>query len=154
MQEIEKEMYDSALRLLVIREHSELELYNKLQRKFKCPDSGLIHSVINKLISQDYLSNKRYVESRVKGLLAKRNGPHHIIQKLSIVGISSTEANAELVKYQDIVTRNLEVLILKKFKDSTFEAKSNLIKKLMNKGYSLDSILKKVDEYLAKYESS
>ena len=132
---LENKIFNWALKKLTIRDYSELELFDKIKKKFEIQDSMLIKETLDKLKGYNYLSNERYAESRVKGLISKKYGPNMILLKLSEKGISRTLTNTEIEKHQTRIELNLEKLIESK---------------LSNKGYELGMIFKKVDEFLAK----
>lgn len=147
---IQNKMFNWALKKLTVREYSELELFKQLQKKFECNDSKIIQEVINQLKDYNYISNERYTESRVKGLISKKYGPKMIKMKLFEKGIHSDLVETEISKHGQLIQMNLQKLISLKFKDSSFEEKNKLIHKLSNKGYDLDLIFAEIDKFLAK----
>ncbi|MBI95627.1 hypothetical protein CL656_00540 [bacterium] len=154
MEKLEKKMFAQALKYLSIREYSELELYRKLQKKFECNNSKLIKETLDKLKGYNYLSDDRFTSSKVKSLVNKKYGPNYIRLKMLNFGIESKNTNSEILKNIDLIELNLKDLIKRKFQDSTFEEKNKLIRKLVSKGYDSSMIFKKIDEFLAKNESS
>jgi regulatory protein len=77
--------YASAVRLLARREHSVLELRQKLVvRKF---DGGIIDRVLAELIDLGYLSDKRFAELYVRGRFERGIGPLRIRAELRERGI-------------------------------------------------------------------
>ncbi|MBT5346350.1 regulatory protein RecX [bacterium] len=154
MEKFDKKMYAQALKYLSIREYSELELYRKLQKKFVCNNSQIIKGILDKLKGSNYLSDERFTSSKVKSLINKKYGPNYIKLKMLNFGVDSKNTNSEIYKNIESIELNLEDLINRKFQDSTFEEKNKLIRKLISKGYDSSMILKKIDEFLAKIESS
>jgi regulatory protein len=79
------ECYAAAMRMLVRREHSQLELRQKLQ--FKDFDSALIASAINLLIEQNYQSDERFAEDFIIMRFNQGKGPIKISGELKQRGI-------------------------------------------------------------------
>jgi len=154
VEKIEKKMFAQALKFLSIREYSELELFNKLQKKFECNNSQTIKEILDKLKGYNYLSDERFTNSKVKSLVNKKYGPNYIKLKMLSFGIESKFTSKAINNNLDQIEINLLSLIERKFKDSTFEEKNKLIRKLVSKGYDSSMIFKKIDEFLAKIESS
>ncbi|MBN2647149.1 MAG: regulatory protein RecX [Thiotrichales bacterium] len=83
----------TALRVLSVREHGDLELLAKLRKKFQTPDSlahfGLdaaaleehLQTALAECQTQNWQSNARYLEQLVSSLLEKGQGPNKIRQK-------------------------------------------------------------------------
>lgn len=154
MEKLEKKIFAQALKFLSIREYSELELFNKIQKKYECNDSKLIKNVLNQLKEYNYLSDDRFTESKVKSLVNKKYGPNYIKLKMLNFGVDSNKTNQEILKNNSSIEKNLLYLIERKFEGSSFDSKNKLIKKLMNKGYDTRMIFSKIDEFLAKSKSS
>jgi len=83
-----KEVFNAAQGLLARREHSQLELMQKLQKKSF--DELIISEVLLKLSQMDYQSDQRYAAARLRNLTNKGYGPNYIKQYLNQRGISST----------------------------------------------------------------
>lgn len=80
-----KSIRDVSLRLLASREHSRVELKNKLlSRGF---DSVRIEQVLDQLIDQDCLSDQRFAEAYVRYRIEKGYGPNRIAYDLHQSGI-------------------------------------------------------------------
>lgn len=78
---------EQAIRLLTPREHSELELTNKL--KSRDYSIQMINQVLVKLKQLDYISNERYTEIYVSQRARKGDGPSKIRANLMKRGITS-----------------------------------------------------------------
>jgi len=79
------ECYAAAMRMLVRREYSQLELRQKLQ--LKDFDSALIDSAINLLIEQNYQSDERFAEDFIIMRFNQGKGPIKISGELKQRGI-------------------------------------------------------------------
>ena len=94
-----KETYHAAQGLLARREHSQLELEQKLTRKDHELSDVLM--VIERLKEQGFQSNQRYAESCFRSRANKGYGPNFIRQYLQQRGISDslayeTEKNSDI----------------------------------------------------------
>lgn len=154
MENLDKKIFNQALKYLSIREYSELELYKKLQKKFEVNNSQLIKESLIKLKEYNYLSDERFTESKVKSLINKKYGPNYIKLNMVNFGIGSHESQSEILKNISTIERNLEYLIEKKFESLTYDGKNKLIRKLISKGYESGMIFRKIDEFLAKNKTS
>lgn len=110
-EELYKKCYAKACDFLAQREHSTLELYNKLNRQFlnkvkpayeiedidsslgpdtpEQEDALLIHNVINELQERGYLSNTRFTEKFVESKLRRNIGPLMLQKQLKLKGITN-----------------------------------------------------------------
>lgn len=87
MNEITNKIRNSALIYLARREHSRLELFNKLIQKGHSPD--LINTVLDQLIVDRLLNEERFVEAFVYSKTNKGQGPLKIVAELKQKGICS-----------------------------------------------------------------
>jgi len=81
--------YSAALKMLIRREHSQLELYNKLQLK-GFDDADIKHS-IDLLIEQKYQSDERFSEAFTLMRYNQGKGPVIISSELKKRGIESVD---------------------------------------------------------------
>ena len=79
--------YSTALKMLIRREHSQLELSNKLQLK-DFDNTDIKHS-INLLIEQKYQSDERFSEAFILMRYNQGKGPVKIASELNKRGIKS-----------------------------------------------------------------
>ena len=77
--------YDAAMRMLFRREHSQLELRQKLQQKDF--DNTLITDAIDLLIEQDYQSDVRFAEDFISMRYNQGKGPIKISAEPKVRGI-------------------------------------------------------------------
>jgi regulatory protein len=73
--------------MLMRREHSKLELFNKL--KLKGYDDEIIDSAITQLAEQNYQSDERFAEAFILMRFNQGKGPVKIASELKLRGISS-----------------------------------------------------------------
>ena len=83
----ESRCYSSALKMLMRREHSKLELSQKLQAKgFDIVD---INSSISKLVQQNYQSDDRFSEGFILMRFNQGKGPVKIASELKMRGVDT-----------------------------------------------------------------
>ena len=83
----ESKCYSSALKMLMRREHSKLELSQKLQAKgFDVVD---VNSSISKLVQQNYQSDDRFSEGFILMRFNQGKGPVKIASELKMRGIDT-----------------------------------------------------------------
>lgn len=86
----------TALRLLVRREHSELELRHKLlARQF---DDDIIDRVVAELVGQGLLSDRRFADAYVRGRFERGFGPLRIQSELHQRGVAADLAAQTLAE--------------------------------------------------------
>lgn len=89
-EELARQAYAKAIKLLSNREHSSTELRNKLN------DSGFstdtIETTLEKLIGMGYQSDERFANLYAESLLRKNYGPMLMSAKLNARGIESSQA--------------------------------------------------------------
>ena len=79
----------SAMNFLAIREHSQQELKNKLNKKF--PDKlEEIKQLLSQLTAENLLSDERFTEVFIRSRMNKGYGPVKISYELAVKGISKT----------------------------------------------------------------
>jgi len=82
---------------LSIREHSKLELHNKLVQKGH--DSINIRDCIDEFSSKDIQSDTRFTEEFIRSKLKKNKGPRLVSSELTARGISDSLINKKYLKY-------------------------------------------------------
>ena len=85
---------NSALRLLVRREHSARELKRKLAARGV--DDAAADAAIEKLAGRDLQSDVRYAEQLIRTRIAQGHGPVRIESELTQAGLASEQINAAL----------------------------------------------------------
>ena len=127
--------YSAALKMLMRREHSKLELFNKLQ--LKGYDDEIIDSAITKLAEQNYQSNERFAEAFILMRFNQGKGPVKIASELKLRGISSFNlSDFDWFKSAKEIRK-------KKFGElasSDFKEQAKQKRFLQSRGFSLDQI--------------
>ena len=147
----DKTAYANALRLLAMREHSEQQLWKKLeQREF---DEIEISDAIEQLKSENYLSDARFAESYLRSRKLKLYGPVRIRMELKERGVSS-EIVSGLMDQQDQYDLNAEWLAImqqayqRKYGDEKAEDYSEKAKRcryLQNRGFESSQITQLIE---------
>lgn len=133
---------NSATYSLAMREHSRLELHNKLKNK-PFSDGVDLDALLNKLEEDDYLNEDRFVESYIRMRSQKGYGPVKITNELKNKGISpqviSNFMNRSNVDWFELAKKQREkkfgFLIPKEYKD-----KAKQMRFLFNRGFSTDHL--------------
>ena len=127
--------YSAALKMLMRREHSKLELFNKLQ--LKGYDDEIIDSAITQLAEQNYQSDERFAEDFILMRFNQGKGPVKIASELKLRGISSFNlSDFDWFKSAKEIRK-------KKFGDiasSDFKEQAKQKRFLQSRGFSLNQI--------------
>ena len=121
------ECYAAAMRMLVRREYSQLELRQKLQQKDF--DSTLITGAIDLLVEQDYQSDARFAQDFIVMRFNQGKGPIKISGELKQRGVEAFDLsvfdwfalakNIRVVKYgEDLPSEYPEIAKQKRFLQS------------------------------------
>lgn len=81
-----KDLRLGAMNILARREHSRKEVRDKLLKKFD-PGTELLDAVLDKLIADDLLSDKRFSEAFLRWRVGKGQGPVRIRMELRERGV-------------------------------------------------------------------
>jgi len=95
-EELARQAYAKAIRLLGAREHTTTEIRKKLgDTGF---DNDVIEATLEQLISSGYQSDERFATLYAEQLLRKHYGPMAIRAKLTARGIDSSQASDAIAK--------------------------------------------------------
>ena len=139
---------NSALYSLAMREHSRLEIYNKLNKK-EYAEGVDINALLDNLEESDYLNEERFAESFVRYRISRGQGSIKILNELRQRGLPSnlikiTIQEAE-VDWFEMAQRQRS----KKFgeeKPLDFKEKSKQMRFLSSRGFGIDAIRFAVDK--------
>ena len=132
---------------LSIREHSKLELQNKLSQKGH--DLSDIKECINEFSSKDVQSDIRFTEEFIRSKLKKNKGPRLISSELVSRGITDSIINKKIseISYQEWCT--VAFLALKKKLNGSsvsIEDKDKIYSFLISRGFEHKMIKYAIDE--------
>ena len=131
----ESKCYSSALKMLMRREHSKLELSQKLQAKgFDIVD---VNSSISKLVQQNYQSDDRFSEGFILMRFNQGKGPVKIASELKMRGIDTFDLSIfDWFKLAKEIRQ-------RKFGDASsldYKAMAKQKRFLQSRGFNLDQI--------------
>ena len=132
---------------LSIREHSKLELHNKLTQKGH--DSIDIRDCIDEFSSKDIQSDARFTEEFIRSKLKKNKGPRLVSSELTARGISDSLINKKIseISYQEWCNAALKALVKKLHGASvSIENKDKIYSFLISRGFDHKMIKYALDE--------
>ena len=88
--------YNTAIRILGQREHSESELRAKVARKVRELPPEALDQVVDELKQLDLLSDSRFAETLIRSRISRGYGPYYIRQELNQKGVDA-ELAAQLL---------------------------------------------------------
>ena len=132
---------------LSIREHSKLELHNKLTQKGH--DSIDIRDCIDEFSSKDIQSDTRFTEEFIRSKLKKNKGPRLVSSELATRGISDSLINKKIseISYQEWCSAALKALVKKLHGASvSIDNKDKIYSFLSSRGFDYKMIKYALDE--------
>lgn len=144
---------NQALRILSRREHSTLELKEKLTKTY--PDKqDNIQTVIVEFKENDWVSDSRFCEAFIKDQIIGKQGPRKIEQKLFQKGIDKALMQESIAEFypdktqipiaQYLGLKKKDELLRKKPKIMEFELNGKVSQFLIGRGFGYD-LLKQLD---------
>ena len=131
----ESRCYSAGLKMLMRREHSRLELFQKLQTKGF--DVDVVNNSISKLVEQNYQSDDRFSEEFIQMRFNQGKGPVKIASELKMRGINTFDLSVfdwfQLAK--EIRQRKFGDLSSLDFKETAKQKRF-----LQSRGFTLDQI--------------
>ena len=152
-----KKAYNYCIFLLSKRDYSEYKIKNKL--KSRKHDPKVMEEVIAKLTEQGYLREEEYKRQRIKQFILKGLANRYILQKLAQEHLSAEEEEIEKIRNEQFLYADemIDQLIQKKLRgkdipedfESKLKLKNKVLRFLVSKGHSFDSVLPKLNEYIS-----
>ncbi len=136
---------NSAIYSLAMREHSRLELRNKLLKK-EYVDGVDIDKLLNELEENNYLNEDRFIESYIRHRASRGFGPIKISCELQNRGIKTVLIGTAINEAEVDWYKSAKEQIEKKFrktKPKDFNEKAKRMRFLSTKGFS-NEIIKRV----------
>ena len=131
----ESKCYSAGLKMLMRRDHSRLELFQKLQAKGF--DVDVVNHSISKLVEQNYQSDDRFSEEFIQMRFNQGKGPVKIASELKMRGINTFDLSVfdwfQLAK--EIRQRKFGDLSSLDFKETAKQKRF-----LQSRGFTLDQI--------------
>ena len=141
-----RDAYFVAVDLLARREHSRVELENKLLKKGF--DESMVALAMDKLIENDLQSDDRYLEDFVRSRLLKGHGPVKIIQELGQRGIPEGKISAYLQTQEIDWLEQAKSTYLKKYRGNSaidMQEKAKRVRFMQSRGFPGDIIFRLFD---------
>lgn len=139
--------FDSAMRMLSLRAHSEYELKIKLKQKFS---EDAVVFAIDKLRNLKLLDDESFAFNYAEELYRRKGfAPKRIVLELKNRGIDAATAE-KAVNSLDIDREIGIIKVIEKYhltKDSTPKERDRVIRRLLNMGYSFSDISKYINIY-------
>jgi regulatory protein len=132
-----------AVRLLSRREHSALEIRDKLQKRDFAEQE--IEQAISELQQGGWLSDERFAEAYIRMRQQKGFGPVRIAVELNERGVNESIIDGLLQADDESWHSSLQQQYLKKYKDTViddYNEKAKRIRFLQYRGFTLDMIYK------------
>ncbi len=139
--------FESGMRMLSLRAHSEFELRHKLSMKFS-PESA--DSAIEKLRGLGLLDDEKFAMLLAEELYSRKNfAPKRILSELKSRGISGEYAQKALNTLD--INKDFGIIkVLEKSditESSSKKEKDRIVRRLLNMGYSFSDISKYISFY-------
>jgi regulatory protein len=139
----EKCIYESALDFLSRREHSYVELKNKLLRKTFDPEK--IAAVLKQLIAKNLLSDERFCEMFVRSCINKGKGRLYIQEELRKRGINEVLIKQHLDQQTETWLVQIEKVRRKRFGEiipKDYKERAKQMRFLQYRGFTIEQINK------------
>ena len=132
-----EELKARALRFLVRREHSRLELGRKLAPHAESPEA--VEAVLESLVSRKQLSDERFAHERARSL-SRKYGAARIRHDLKVRGIAKDIADQASRGFDDL--EKARQILHRKYRQpaATREEKAKRARFLQGRGFSYDVI--------------
>ncbi len=140
--EINKEVKASCLRLLARREHSQKELFNKLMTKGYSKEN--IENVVTELAEQDLQNDCRFMESYARHRIAKGYGPVRIKYELQQKGIEDYDLGSIVEETAGSWAEQLNNIYTRKYQGACSITRQEWAKRsrfLQHRGFSSEMIM-------------
>ena len=143
--ELLREIKEACIGLLSRREHSQLELLNKLA--LKGFERSVTQQVVDVLMTDGWQSDERFAEAYTRYRIRKGFGPVKIISELRQKGITNFDLEAVVLDLSEGWIDLLEQLYYKKYGDNKSLTQKEYLKRmrfLQQRGFSSEMIQKMI----------
>ena len=134
-------LWHSALGLLSRRDHSRLELSQKLRlRQF---DNELIEAALDKLVDQQWLCDERFARIQVRQHVFKRHGPMRIRMELKRKGVDEHIIELALDENETDWFELARACYQSRFRNadiSDIKEKAKRVRYLQSRGFNSDQV--------------
>lgn len=141
--------YQGCIVRISIKDRTRKEIYDWLTKETDC-DIAMINKIVDKLESLGYINDERYCTEAVSSLRASLYGPDRIVRSLMKKGLPAEMIRAKLNELPDTEAEDALAYARKcmnSYKnDSVRKMKYSIEQKLIQRGYSVDTAKKAVNE--------
>jgi len=134
-------LFAKGIRVLAMREHSVQEITDKLSKA--SDDLNIVYTVVEDLLSENYLSDERFAESYTRSRRNRGFGPSKIRSELFAKGIDSSLIDQYLQENSAIWLENAENQYHKKYGDEPVKDYNTWAKRarfMQSRGFSMEHI--------------
>ena len=139
------DLWNKSLDILSRREHSVSELRNKLIR-FN-PDSNDLKDVIERLITSNFLDDKRFASAFIRSKAESGYGPNYISQYLAKKGIPSDKYDIYSLEIDWEDKCLIQFNKKRRNKEINFKEKEKILRFLAYRGFSYEIIKNALKEF-------
>ena len=139
------DLWNKSLDLLSRREHSVSELRNKLIR-FN-PDPNDLKDVIERLITSNFLDDKRFASAFIRSKAESGYGPNYISQYLAKKGIPSDKYDIYSLEIDWEDKCLIQFNKKRRNKEINFKEKEKILRFLAYRGFSYEIIKNALKEF-------
>ena len=142
-----QKLLHKGVKLLSMREHSRLELQNKLAKGE--PEMSAVYAVLDELAESNYQSDNRFTESYVRSRSNRGFGPQKIKSELSAKGVREELISEYLNTSSAIWFDNAQYQYKKKYGDEPVTDYNTWTKRarfLQSRGFSMEHIQSTVSQ--------
>jgi 1,2-diacylglycerol 3-alpha-glucosyltransferase len=141
--------YQGCLVRISIKDRTRKEIYDWLTKETDC-DITMINKIVDKLESLGYINDERYCTEAVSSLKAALYGPDRIVRSLMKKGLPAQMIHEKLDEMPDTTLQEAEAYARKCMNgyknESVRKMKYSIERRLVERGYSLDTAKKAVSE--------
>lgn len=143
-----RKAYNAAIRMLARREHSVVEVRDKLCRKFPDLSHAEVDAITDLLIGDGYLSDERFAEMLIRSRIRRGYGPFYILQELKTKGLASELIDAQFSSQEVDWYALAKELVARKHPqaDQDLQAWAKAVRFLQRRGFSGDCVSHAVGE--------
>jgi regulatory protein len=138
-----------ALRFLTRREYSEQELKQRLAKTYTVDE---VNAAITWCKTQGFLSNERFIESRIRHRIQQAYGPRFIAQDLSLHGIEAELIASHLIDEDDFWIEQASQVLAKKYRSFSADERMRAQRYLYQRGFSGSQIQAAIKQVLTVKE--
>jgi len=140
-----EEWMEKMRRWCSIQERSTFDVRRKLHPQGL--SESIVNEVVDALISENFLSNERFLESYVRAHVEYKGwGPMRIMQGLRKKGFSGSQAENAVLSVPKARFKDLLAELIEKRSNELPQNRERVIRFLLNRGFHVNEILRMLEE--------